>query len=173
MDQDSGTPFGRLFFIFMWLSVFGVLWLLFDKALNVNSEAHEPEVQWLNGQAQVTLQRGRDGHYRALGYINRVQVPFLLDTGASDIVIPQSLAESLGLPLGHRLQVQTANGPTHVYTTKLTQVQLGTITQTRLPALVNPADQGEDILLGMRFLKHVDFYQKGDQLTLMPRTATP
>ena len=53
-----------------------------------------------NGVKEVVLQRNRDGHYLATGQINGQNVEFLLDTGASDVSVPQPLAMRLGLKRG-------------------------------------------------------------------------
>ena len=51
----------------------------------------------------------------------------------------------------------TANGRIEVYSTLLREVNLGGI---------NPHMPGDEVLLGMSFLKHLDFSQRSDQLLL-------
>ena len=50
--------------------------------------------------AEVNLLRNRQGHYIVTGNINRKRVEFLLDTGATDVVIPQAMARELNLKAG-------------------------------------------------------------------------
>ena len=61
---------------------------------------------------------------------------------------------------------QTANGRTLVFATRLNEVSIGGITLRNVRATINPGYKSDDILLGMSFLKHLEFTQRGDQLTI-------
>ena len=151
----------------MWLLLLGLLTLFFSDFLE---QEHNPNQQIATmqrgGQQQIMLQRNKYGHYVASGMINQQPVVFMLDTGATDISIPQKVARRLGLQRGRAVTYQTANGPAINYATKLDSVSLGPITLYNLPASINPNVNHDDILLGMSFLKHLEFSQKGDILTL-------
>ncbi len=114
----------------------------------------------------MVLQRNRKGHYVSSGYINGEPVTFMLDTGASDISIPASVADRLGLKRGAPLYFNTANGTVMGYSTFLDSVSIGDITLRNVRASINPNVKDMDILMGMSFLKHVEFTQRGDTLTL-------
>lgn len=118
------------------------------------------------GQRQVVLQQNRGGHYVATGHINGHAVRFLLDTGATTVSVPSTLAERLGLVPGAPAAVSTANGVITTYATRIDEVALGNIRVNDVRAHINPHMPGEDVLLGMSFLRHVEFTQRGDQLTL-------
>jgi len=118
------------------------------------------------GSAEVALQRNRFGHYVALGEINQATVQFMLDTGATTIAVPGELAQTLGLKRGPPIQVQTANGTARAYLTVLDEVRLGPIVMRDLRATITPGMDGNDVLLGMNFLKHLELTQRGDVLTL-------
>lgn len=64
------------------------------------------------------------------------------------------------------VQVYTANGVTQAHTTRLESVRLGGIEILNVSALVTPGMRADTVLLGMSFLKHVEFTQRGDQLIL-------
>ena len=115
---------------------------------------------------EVVLKRNRYGHYVASGAINSVPVVFMLDTGATDISVPQAVAERLDLQPGPVVYYQTANGKAKAYITHLDTVSLGDITLQGVRAHINPNFNSDEILLGMTFLKHLEFTQKGDILTL-------
>lgn len=159
---------GGSMLIAMWIILLGLLTLLFgnllDKQYNPNQQLASQ--QNTRGETEVRLQRNRFGHYVANGQINGQTVTFMLDTGATDISIPAPIAQELGLKRGRSAVYQTAKGPATVYTTELHQVSLGKIQLQRVRATINPHMNGEEILLGMSFLKHLDFEQKGDTLTL-------
>lgn len=172
-DQPDHNPQRRLgmgMTIGMWLVVLALLTLFFqdwqEKQYNPNQKLSLTRGE--DGVAELVLQRNRFGHYVANGHINGEPVVFLLDTGASDISVPEGLAKSLGLKRGPAMIYQTANGSVRVYATRLASVDLGGITLQGVRASINPAMEGNEVLLGMSFLKHLDFSQRGDTLTLRP-----
>jgi aspartyl protease family protein len=151
----------------MWLVLLGLLTLFFSDVLEKqhNPNQHIANVQ-RGAQQEIVLQRNKYGHYVASGMINQQPVVFMLDTGATDISIPAHVAERLGLKRGRPVTYRTANGPAINYMTQLESVSLGGITLYNLPASINPNVRHDDVLLGMSFLKHLEFSQKGDSLTL-------
>ncbi|MBD3610337.1 MAG: retroviral-like aspartic protease family protein [Gammaproteobacteria bacterium] len=140
----------------------GLFERLLDKQHNPNQGRHNMS------QAEVTLKRNRYGHYVASGLINGQEVVFFIDTGASDVSIPISVAEKLQLAKGARAIYNTANGPITAYRTTLDSIQLGGITLHNIHASINPMEKDEVILLGMSFLRHLEFTQRGNTLTLTP-----
>jgi len=127
---------------------------------NINSRYTTEGVQ------EIVLQRNRYGHYVATGSINGKPVTFLLDTGASDVSIPDDLAKKLKLQRGISQIYNTANGPITAYLTNLERIDLGGIELRNVRASINPGVQGDEILLGMSFLKELEFTQRGDTLTI-------
>ncbi len=85
---------------------------------------------------------------------DRVTAPFFVDTGASDVVIPQWVAEELGLDLsGARTAFYgTANGTIQQSLVTLESVELGTARATSVPASVSRTMQTG--LLGLSFFNH-------------------
>jgi len=106
------------------------------------------------------------GHYVANGSINSQPVIFMLDTGATDVSIPEAIARKLNLTPGPTATYQTANGPVKVQITRLDKISLGDISLTNIRATINPGYKSNEILLGMSFLKHLEFSQRGNTLTL-------
>ena len=145
----------------------GLLTLFFssveDRQRNPNQQ---PQSLSGRGIHQVELARNRAGHYLVTGTINRQPAEFLLDTGATDVVIPASLAGALKVSRGRPLRAMTANGPITVYETRLEELSIGAITLHDVRASINPAMQASEILLGMSALKQIEFVQRGDSLTL-------
>jgi aspartyl protease family protein len=118
------------------------------------------------GIREVTLKRNRYGHYVASGAINGQPVTFLLDTGATGIAIPEDVARRLGLRRGQAYRTQTANGIATGYATRLDRVSVGGIELADVSAGIAPGLGTEQVLLGMTFLKHIEFTQRGNTLTL-------
>ncbi|MDQ7091624.1 MAG: TIGR02281 family clan AA aspartic protease [Methylococcales bacterium] len=137
---------------------------LLEKQNNPNQNLASDALN--NRMAEVILEQNRQGHYVATGRINTNKVTFLLDTGATQISIPEKIADQLHLKKGYPLQVMTANGSITVYSTDLKQVSLGSITLNNLKAHINPYMNGDEILLGMNFMRHLEIIQRNQQLSL-------
>lgn len=89
---------------------------------------------------------------------NSVTAPFILDTGASDVVIPRSVAEQLGLDLGPGVRTKryaTANGIIEQATVMLRSVQLGEAKVDDVPASIS--DSMRIGLLGLSFFNHFTY----------------
>ena len=157
-----------------WIFILGVLTFVFsnweDKQYNPNQD---PLSVSESGKIEVVLKRNRFGHYVASGYINGVPVDFLVDTGATTVAIPAHIAEDIGLRFGQEHSVYTANGIGKAYRTELAEISLGDIRLTDVDANIAEGMTGDEILLGMTFLKHLEFSQMGDELTIRQYTYSP
>jgi aspartyl protease family protein len=122
--------------------------------------------QVLDGTRVLTLERNRYGHYHAAGHINGQEVEFMVDTGATTVAVPASLEQRLGLQRQAPVLTETANGTVTAYLTRLDSVRLGDIEVREVKATIHPQLEGNEVLLGMSFLKHLDFNQRGDLLIL-------
>ncbi|WP_339859654.1 retropepsin-like aspartic protease family protein [Pseudohongiella acticola] len=146
----------------------GLLTLFFDDMLEQQFNPNQrPDTRLMqSGGMELVLQRNRQGHYVMGGDISGEPVTFLLDTGATDVVIPAQLAESAGLQPGQAMRAMTANGLVTVYSTTIPTLHLGDITLYDVRASINPGMQGDTVLLGMSALRQVEFTQRADTLTL-------
>lgn len=119
-----------------------------------------------DGVYELQLQRNRQGHYVFNGLINDTRTIFLLDTGATDVVLSEQLAARAGLQPGLAMRAMTANGPVTVYSTIISELRLGDIVLEDVRASINPAMSGDAALFGMSALRHIEFSQIGEELTL-------
>ena len=159
----AGTTMTVLAWIIFLLILFGV----FDYLSSQRNNPNQNVLTTVNGtQKEIVLQRNAYGHYVSSGTINNHEVVFLLDTGASDIAIPESLADDIGLSKGQSMLIKTANGNTKAYRTRLESVALGEIKRYDLNATILTNITGKEVLLGMSFLKHFEIVQKGKSLTI-------
>ncbi|MBL3588840.1 MAG: TIGR02281 family clan AA aspartic protease [gamma proteobacterium endosymbiont of Lamellibrachia anaximandri] len=151
-----------------WALLLGLLALFFSDQLerqnNPNRNLANTSVE--SGPKEIVLLRNRAGHYVAPGLINGTPVIFLLDTGATNVAVPASLAERLTLKRGAQSISLTANGRVKTWLTRLDQVQLGSIIRQDVRATIMPGMAGDEVLLGMSFLKHLELVQKGKTLIL-------
>lgn len=166
-EKDSNQKMGRSMAYLAWIAGLIVLTLFFNRyiAKTENPNA-KPDSYIKNGNAVVTLKQNRAGHYVTNGYINGYEVTFLLDTGATQISIPATIADNIGLESGRRQMVSTANGSIDVYATRLNSLTIGELTLYDLSANINPYMQDNTILLGMNALRQLKLVQQGDTLTL-------
>jgi aspartyl protease family protein len=123
-----------------------------------------------DGYVEVKLTSNRDGHFVMTGQINARPVQFMLDTGATNVAVPESVAQTLRLERGERVQVSTANGRTDAFRTTLQRLQIGDIVLNNVRALVVPGLDGERVLLGMSAVKQLEFTQRGGTLLLRQTT---
>ena len=149
--------------VFLGLGVFFFSDVL-EKQFNPNQQLQTQYTE--EGVREVTLQRNKFGHYVTSGEINGQPVTFLLDTGATGVAIPEAMASRLGLQRGQAYRTQTANGTAISYATRLDRVAVADIHVLDVSAGIVPGLQTDEILLGMSFLKHIEFTQRGDTLIL-------
>ena len=119
-----------------------------------------------DGTVSVSLTQHISGHYFSKGTINDKPVRFLLDTGATSVAVPESVAKRLGLVHGQKMLVKTANGTGVSYQTFIRSLSLGGIVQKDVEANITTGMDGDEILLGMSFLRHLNFEQRDGVLTL-------
>ena len=121
--------------------------------------------------AAIAIPRGFDGHFHLTLNINGTPVDFLVDTGATDIVLTVEDAKRVGLDpdtLAFIGRARTANGEVRTAFTKLETIELGPFLHQNIPASVNEGEMPGS-LLGMRYLSLFDRIEiRGDQMTLRP-----
>ncbi|MGJ8627807.1 MAG: retropepsin-like aspartic protease family protein [Sulfitobacter sp.] len=109
----------------------------------------------LSDAGQIIVPRSPDGHYYLSVELNGTDVRFVLDTGATDMVLTQSDATRAGLnpdQLTYLGRANTANGEVHTAFVRLDTVRLGDVTDRDVPAVVNGGEM-EQSLLGMGYLQ--------------------
>lgn len=173
-DPQQNAAIGKWMVYAAWILFLALLTVFFNNYLE---KQHNPNTQLKelvgsDGSYQVRLKRNRYGHYVTTGRINGQTVTFLLDTGATNISIPEGVARKLGLERGAAHSVMTANGSITVYSTVLNSVAIGPLEIHGLRGGINPHMGGNEILLGMNFLKHLELIQRGDELILNKPGAT-
>jgi len=167
-EENEHKKLAHHFIIAMWVVALILLFFLFSELLihdyNPNQTVNSSTAE--DGNKTVQLQQNRYGHYVTQGKINQQEVTFILDTGATDISVPAKLAKSLKLKRGPERYYQTANGTVVGYLTTLDEVSIGHISLNNVRAHINPNMGENEILLGMSFLKNIEFSQRGETLIL-------
>jgi len=119
----------------------------------------------------ATLAADTRGHFFAEASVNDVPMRFVVDTGASVVVLSAADASRLGVDWrkGQRRMLQTANGATAGYLVKLDKVKVGGIELTNVEGIVLEQGLGAVGLLGMSFLNRVEMQRDGQTMTLIRR----
>ena len=119
----------------------------------------------------LSFDAGPDGHFRIQAEVNGGRVTFMVDTGASDVVLAPNDARRIGIDpatLVFDQFAETANGTVSGAAIRLDSLVVGSIEMNQLPATVNGADMSES-LLGMEFLNRLHGWRvENGVLTLVP-----
>lgn len=113
----------------------------------------------------MILHADRNGHFRGTLQINGVEMPFMIDTGATQTTIPARLATAAGLPFGKNVAMETAGGLVIAQQTRIDNLKLGNAEIKNLDANIN--QHLNEVLIGMNTLKYFRMIQNADTLTLL------
>jgi aspartyl protease family protein len=117
----------------------------------------------------VSFRRAADGHFWIDAEVDDLPLHFLVDTGASGVVLTRTDA----LRLGYRVEAlsfdqvfSTANGRTRGAAVHLDRIRIGPILLDDVPAWVNEGELGES-LLGIGLLQRLSSVEmRNDRLTI-------
>lgn len=167
-EQTRGTTrIGKWMIVLAWMSVLGLLTVLFTDVLDRKRNPNQNiSTNYIGETKEVVLDSAMHGHYVATGKINNSPVVFLVDTGASFVSVPGNVATKLKLGKGPAYQTSTAAGQVTVYATELREVSIGDIKLYNVKASINPHSPGDEVLLGMSFLRQLEVTHKDGQLTI-------
>ncbi|WP_037294337.1 retropepsin-like aspartic protease family protein [Roseobacter sp. CCS2] len=132
----------------IFIGVIGAYGLWEDISGDVNPR------QAIIDDSTVAVPRGNDGHYHLTLDIDGTPVAFVVDTGASQVVLSQQDARRIGIDLAalnYSSSANTANGVVRTAPVMLDEVVLGGITDRNIPAVVNGGAMDAS-LLGMTYL---------------------
>ena len=122
------------------------------------------------GERSVRVRNQPNGSFVARGSVNGTPTNFIIDTGATTVVLRSADAARAGIDiegLAFSVPVETANGMTFTAPVRLKSVMIGPIELTHVEALVSKPGNLKENLLGMSFLKRLRSYEvSGDFLTL-------
>lgn len=117
----------------------------------------------------VALRRGPDGHFHATLGVNGREVRFLVDTGATQIVLSRRDAARVGIDparLSFTQPARTANGVVFSAPVTLERLTLGPFEDRNVPASVNGGELAVS-LLGIRYLDRFARWRvEGDRMIL-------
>lgn len=155
-----GTAWGPLAIVLFWLAVMTLLYVLMIQVL-------KPPPLVVLSTGELAIPRARDGHFYAQGTIQGKPVSFLVDTGASLVVVSEAFARDAGLAQGEPITFRTANGELKGRVVPGVDVAVGpaSVSATRVGVGLVGTDPGV-ALLGQSFLSRFELVLSGDTMTL-------
>lgn len=121
--------------------------------------------------ARVEVPRAFDGHYYLTLELDGVPVDFVIDTGATDVVLTRTDAARIGLDpdrLAYTGIAGTANGEVRTARVRIGEARLGGIADFDLPVSVNEGEM-DTSLLGMAYLQRFGRIEIADGRLLLER----
>ncbi|TMV13559.1 retropepsin-like aspartic protease family protein [Arenibacterium halophilum] len=103
---------------------------------------------------EITVPRSADGHYYLTLQVNDTPIRFVVDTGATDMVLTRADAVTAGVDPGDQGfsgRARTANGTVRVAPVRLGTVAIGPVQDRNVRASVNDGEM-DTSLLGMTYL---------------------
>jgi aspartyl protease family protein len=125
-------------------------------------------IQQVREDGRIEVPRAEDGHYHLTLSINGTPIRFLVDTGATNVVLSQADARKLGIEpasLAYLGEARTANGIVRTARVRLPDVSLPPFHDEQLTAYVTDG-QMEGSLLGMDYLGRYRVEIAGNRMIL-------
>ena len=180
MQQFSGDDFGNLIYLVIlggviafWLFTNGrnsmnkvlqqmAVWVLIFigmiAAYGMWSDIRQtvvPQQAAFENGARIELPRARDGHYYATALVNGMPIRFVVDTGATGVVLRKADATAAGInieELAFLNEAMTANGPVRIASVRADSFGLEGAEIPRFRVDVNEGQMSQS-LLGMSYLQ--------------------
>ncbi len=153
---------GTLGILAFWLVVMAALYLVMEQV-------RQPRAAVQAADGTLVIPRGSDGHFHVAGSVNGQSVRFMVDTGASLVVVTDALAQRAGLDGGQVTQFRTANGVRSGRVVKAQSVAVRSFVVTGVSVGVGySGDSFDDALLGQNFLQHFEVQLLRDRMVLRP-----
>ena len=123
-----------------------------------------PEVGVRTGPREMVVGRDDQDNFALMGQVNGQTVRFVVDTGASEIVLSPADAQRLGVDVAKLTfpeVTETANGLGHSAPFKAQSLDVGGLRLSNVAMAINEKPMTSS-LLGMSFLKQLDSFQEKD-----------
>jgi aspartyl protease family protein len=134
-------------------------------AAREDSDAAAP----VTSSGEVVIRAAQDGHFYLVAKVNGTPVQFLVDTGASSVVLSADAARRARI-LPNRMEytglASTANGTVRMALVTLRELRVGEHRMRDVQGSVNEADMPLS-LLGMSFLNRLESFEFADDRLIL------
>jgi aspartyl protease family protein len=154
----------------IWVLIFLGAIAAFGLWGDIRNQVAPMQSSFENGQ-RIEVPLGTDGHFHLVLQVNGTPVDFMVDTGASDLVLSRRDAARAGIDPASLIfagQAATANGPVATARIRLATVSLGGLTETDVSAEVTDG-QMDGSLLGMSYLSRFSHIEMGRNRLVLTR----
>jgi aspartyl protease family protein len=164
-----------------WAGIFALVLLAYSFRDDVRGIGRElgariagelrPDLALTAGDGGVSVRRGGDGHFRLTATVDGVPVRFMVDTGATLVVLAPADAARIGIDpaaLSYSFRTRTANGIAMTARLTLGEITAGPV---RVRDVAAATVQGglDESLLGLSFLDRLSGFEvRGDRMILKP-----
>ena len=127
----------------------------------VLQQSYEPREPISSGRS-LMVESDRQGHFQVEARVEGRFIDFVVDTGASLVVLRESSAALAGIrlqPRDYTATAVTANGKIKAAPAKIERIEIGGITVFDVPAMVLPDEALSKNLLGVSFLSRLRRYE--------------
>ena len=128
-----------------------------------------PSSGYATDKNTLVFKKASDGHFYISAKINNSSIKFLVDTGATDIVLSKFDAIRVGIntnALSYTKIYNTANGKIYAAPITVDRIKIKDLEMTNVKINVSLSDNLDGSLLGMDFLQHFVFYMDDQTLTI-------
>ena len=153
--------------ITVWLAIAAVLLVAYSYQDELLSAANRVRAELVPGQpvlvpqGVISITKASDGHFHVSGTVNGERISFLIDTGATGIVLSPDDARRAGTDpskLEYTRVFETANGRGFGAPWRLDKLAVGPIVFRNVAVSVNQAPMSQS-LLGMAFLDRLQSFE--------------
>ena len=133
-----------------WAMIFGVV-----IAAALWWDGRQGARQIVTDGRRIEVPMSGDGHFYLTAQLNGVDVPFVVDTGATEVALSQDDAARIGLDparLAYLGRANTANGQIRTAPVTIEEFRIGPIVDRDVGARVSESEMGIS-LLGMSYLR--------------------
>jgi aspartyl protease family protein len=149
--------------LLVWLAIAATLYVAFDRYLATPKAA-------VTAAGELRIPRARDGHFYVKGMINGGQVEFLVDTGASLVMVSDALARNARVTGGVPAEFQTAKGAMQGRIVHSVPVTVGPLSISATSVGVGLIEgKSSRALLGQAFLSNFNVSISRDEMVIGPR----
>lgn len=120
---------------------------------------------------QIEVPRMPDGHFYLTARLNGEAIDFVVDTGATDVVLTSADAEKIGIDptrLAFIGRASTANGTVRTARATVNEFKLGPIVDKNVRVSVNQGEMDQS-LLGMAYLRRFSKIEIADDKLVLTR----